>query len=126
MNKDNKSLQVAIKHFNLKNYKKSESLLRELNLSKPNDFNILHSLGVVLGIQNKHIESVKYFELSLKIKPESETANFNTANANSVESIETILSNFLDKPDQLTEEEADMIWSHGSRYFSNAKATLVV
>ena len=81
MNKDNKSLQVAIEHFNLKNYKKSESLLRDLYIAKPNDFNILNSLGVVLGIQNKHIESVKYFELSLKIKPESETANFNTANA---------------------------------------------
>ena len=27
---------------------------------------------------------------------------------------------------EMDEAEADMIWSHGSRYFSNAKATLVV
>ena len=26
---------------------------------------------------------------------------------------------------EMDEAEADMIWSHGSRYFSNAKATLV-
>ena len=113
MNKDNKSLQVAIKHFNLKNYKKSESLLRELNLSKPNDFNILHSLGVVLGIQNKHIDSVKYFELSLKINPTSGTANFNIANAlNSIGNYEKALY-FFQKANKINPNNISILLNHG-------------
>ena len=81
MSKDNKKFKEAIDLFNSKQYEKSETLLQNLSSLQPKNFDVLHALGVVLGVQNKHKESIKYFELSLQIKPLSATANFNLANA---------------------------------------------
>ena len=38
---------------------------------------------------------------------------------------DSIFDSMIASDGEMDETEADMIWSHGSRYFSNAKATLV-
>lgn len=38
---------------------------------------------------------------------------------------DSIFDSMIASDGEMDEAEADMIWSHGSRYFSNAKATLV-
>ena len=38
---------------------------------------------------------------------------------------DSIFDSMVASDGEMDEAEADMIWSHGSRYFSNAKATLV-
>jgi tetratricopeptide (TPR) repeat protein len=73
--------QQAIQHFEQGSFSNVKNLLNNVLLIKPNHFDALHMMGVVLGIENQHKEALIFFNKALKINPLNSYINFNLAKA---------------------------------------------
>lgn len=70
--------EVKIK-INERKFIEGKALVKKLLTNNYNNFEALNFMGVILGLENKHKESIGFFKTALKIKPYDLSANFNLA-----------------------------------------------
>lgn len=80
-NQVNFLLQKALDNFQTGNLSQTKVLLSNILKVHPKNFDALHLMGVVLGIENQHEDALKYLTEALKIDPNNNYVNFNLAKA---------------------------------------------
>jgi tetratricopeptide (TPR) repeat protein len=74
-------LEQSIQSFKIANFKKTKSLLLKVLELQSNNFDAIHLLGVLSGIEGNHHKAFNYFKVATKIKPKNHFAHFNLAKA---------------------------------------------
>ncbi len=78
-NSHNELFEAALYNFHNGNFSEAILLLRKILKIKPNDFDALHVMGVIYGIENEHREANYYFKKAIKLNPDNSFVNFNYA-----------------------------------------------
>ena len=82
MNKKFEKLtQQAFEQFTNGHLKESKLLLLAAEHIRPNDFNVVHTLGVIFGIEGNPESAIKYFRKAVDLKPTYNLGHFNLARA---------------------------------------------
>ena len=74
-------LEQSIQSFKIANFKKTRLLLLKVLKLQSNNFDAIHLLGVLSGIEDNHHKAFNYFKVATKIKPKNHLAHFNLAKA---------------------------------------------
>jgi tetratricopeptide (TPR) repeat protein len=74
-------LNKAIHEFNSGNLFISKKILTDITNTQPNNFEALHILGSIYGIQNNHTSALSYFLKAYALEPNNLDLNINVANA---------------------------------------------
>jgi tetratricopeptide (TPR) repeat protein len=74
-------LEQSIQSFKIANFKKTKLLLLKVLELQSNNFDAIHLLGVLSGIEDNHHKAFNYFKVAIKIKPKNHLAHFNLAKA---------------------------------------------
>ena len=74
-------LEQSIQSFKIANFKKTKLLLLKVLELQPNNFDAIHLLGVLSGIEDNHHKAFNYFKVATKIRPKNHLAHFNLAKA---------------------------------------------
>ena len=77
----NQLLAKAIQSFHNGRFDEAEHTLRLVIKSQSKNFDALHILGILKGIQNQHQEALEIFNKALKIDPNNQYLNLNIAKA---------------------------------------------
>ena len=73
--------QQAFEQFTNGHLKESKLLLLAAERTCPNDFNVVHTLGVIFGIEGNPESAIKYFRKAVDLKPTYNLGHFNLARA---------------------------------------------
>lgn len=71
----------AVQHFQNGRLNEAENLLKKILLQQPKNFDALHILGVVKGLQGCHAEAKALLQKALRIDPNNSFVHFNLAKA---------------------------------------------
>jgi predicted O-linked N-acetylglucosamine transferase (SPINDLY family) len=74
-------LQDAINNFKRNNFSEAKILLLKILDVEPQNFDSLNIIGVINGIENKHIDAINFFKKAQKIRPNYNIINFNLGKA---------------------------------------------
>jgi len=74
-------LEQSIQSFKIANFKKTKLLLLKVLELQSNNFDAIHLLGVLSGIEDNHHKAFNYFKVAIKIKPKNHFAHYNLAKA---------------------------------------------
>ena len=74
-------LEQSIQSFKIANFKKTKLLLLKVLELQSNNFDAIHLLGVLSGIEDNHHKAFNYFKVATKIKPKNHFAHYNLAKA---------------------------------------------
>jgi tetratricopeptide (TPR) repeat protein/ADP-heptose:LPS heptosyltransferase len=74
-------LEQSIQSFKIANFKKTKLILLKVLELQSNNFDAIHLLGVLSGIEDNHHKAFNYFKVATKIKPKNHLAHFNLAKA---------------------------------------------
>jgi tetratricopeptide (TPR) repeat protein len=74
------SLSLAIQHYNAGNFVESERICKNILSERPEQFDVLHLLGVISLEQGNFDAAINYFEKAIKLKETNPYAYFNLGN----------------------------------------------
>lgn len=71
----------AVENLNKQDFSQAHKYLELAEQIAPNDFDVLHLMGVLHGMQNNHQQAKQYFHKTAELFPQVALAHFNLANA---------------------------------------------
>ena len=71
----------AIKFFETKNYDQAKIILLALLKKTPKNYEALHMLGIILGIEGKHQDALNYLKKAFRLNSNNFEINFNLGKA---------------------------------------------
>ena len=80
-NKIHQMLSKAFQSFQNRNFHEAEDLFIHVLKCQPKNFNALHILGVIKGINNLHTDALEYFYKALEVDPNNSQLHLNIAKA---------------------------------------------
>jgi len=109
----------------LKNNKisEAESIIKKVLIFNNSNFEALNLMGIIMGMQNYHIEAKNFFKKSIKVNPKNILANFNLAKTLSElnEDQEAII--YFKEAIQLDKNYHDALCGYGMSLFKLNKYT---
>jgi tetratricopeptide (TPR) repeat protein len=111
-------LKQAMNYFQQGNFSHTKELLTYILKLQPRNFDALHMMGVVLGIENKHQEAIVFLAQAHKILPKHYYINFNLAKALSESNDNVGAIKFHKLATRLSPNQADAWLNFGKNSYS--------